>query len=474
MKLRTLAIAISTVTLAACGGGTELEIIEPTTSVPAPIDPIVQSSNELEDLIRAASADGSLQAFVIPASDDYSNIPQDPNNALSETKVILGKLLYHETGLATKSETSMQGTWSCASCHHAAAGFKSGNAQGLGDGGVAFGIRGEMRMADPNIVDTSIIDHQPRSSPTILNVAYQDVMLWNGQFGNSEGSVNATIDPAVLATEGTPKAANATGYSGVEVQAIAGSVVHRMDIGPDSILQSNSEYAEMVQAVRANNDDVSEVELAELAALSIAAFERTVLANQAPFQQWLRGDRQAMRHSEIEGAKVFFGKGQCSSCHSGPALSSRVGASADQMFMSLGFADLDAYNVVMSQIEFDAASRLGRGGFTGDEQDNYKFKIPPLYNLAQSEFFGHGNSFKSVREVVEYKNAAIPENPMAENIDPRFVPLNLTEQEIDNLVMFLEGALRDDNLERYVPETLPSGLCPVNNDEQSRIDLGCY
>ena len=470
MKMKPIAATFMSLTLAACGGGIVAESPTQPDATVAPTDPVTQSSNELEQLIRAASPDGTLDAFIIPDSRDYDNIPQDPNNRITESKVKLGKLLYHETGLTTEGQTGMEGTWSCASCHHATAGFKSGNAQGIGDGGVDFH---DMRMANMNLEDITIVDHQPISSPTVLNVAFQDVMLWNGQFGNAEGSVNSDIDPSVLSTEGTPKAANATGFSGVEVQVIAGAGVHRMNIGEGSILETNEEYIEMIEEVRQESEDVREVSLGELAALAIAAFERTVLADQAPFQQWLRGDRQAMGHAEIEGAKVFFGKGQCSACHTGPALSSRVGASESEMFMSIGFADLDAYNVVHSEIPSDAPVRLGRGGLTGDPEDNYKFKIPPLYNLADSNFLGHGNSFNSVRAVVEYKNAAIPENPNAENIDPRFVPLNLTDQEIDDLVAFIEGGLRDNQLHRYEPTELPSGKCRVNDDALSRFALGC-
>lgn len=473
MKLKPIAVALMSLTLAACGGAVTDTVEPPITTPPppAPVDPVVQASEELEELIKQASPDGTLDAFIIPESTDYVNIPQDPNNRITESKVKLGKFLYHETGLSTNGQTGMEGTWSCASCHQATAGFKSGNAQGIGDGGVDFH---DMRMPNMDLEDITIVDHQPIASPTILNVAFQDVMLWNGQFGNAEGSVNADIDSAVLATEGTPKAANATGYSGVEVQVIAGAGVHRMNIGEGSILETNEEYVEMIKQVREENDDVRDVNLAELASLAIAAFERTVLANQAPFQQWLRGNREAMSEPEVRGAKLFFGKAKCSGCHTGPALSSRVGASESEMFMSIGFADLDAYNVVHSEIPADDPVRLGRASITGNPEDEYKFKIPPLYNLADSDFLGHGNSFNSVRAVVEYKNAAIPENPMAKNIDPRFVPLNLTSEEVDHLVAFIEGGLRDGQLHRYEPTELPSGKCRINDDALSRFALGCY
>ena len=472
MKLRPLAIVLGTVTISACsmGEGNTPDVVELTPPAPVVVTPT--PSQELKQLIQAASPDGTLQSFIIPDSDDLANIPQDPLNPLTPQTVKLGKLLYHETGLAGEGKTGREGTWSCASCHHAGAGFKSGNVQGIGDGGEGFGARGEMRIMDTSISDDSLLDVQPRASATILNVAFQDVMLWNGQFGNSPGSVNEGIDPQILSTPDTPKVANETQLSGIEVQAIAGSGVHRMEIGEDSILTTNDEYIQMVTDAVLSNPTFAERSLEQVAALSIAAFERTVLANQAPFQRWLRGDETAMAPSEIRGAKVFFGEGNCSACHTGPALSSPVGASADEMFMAVGFADLDIYNVIHGEVPDNA--RLGRGGFTGNEEDNYKFKIPPLYNLAQSDFFGHGNSFYSVRQVVEYKNEAIPDNKDVGDLDPRFVPLGLNEQQIDDLVQFIEVSLRDDNLERYQPESLPSGKCIINDDVSSRIDLGCY
>ncbi len=84
-------------------------------------------------------------------------------------------------------------------------------------------------------------------------------------------------------------------------------------------------------------------------------------------------------------------------------------------------------------------------------------------------------NFTSLREVVEYKNNAVPENtdvPVSQ-LAESFVPLNLSESEIDALVTFLETALYDEFLLRYEPESLISGQCFPNNDAQSRIDLGC-
>ena len=59
------------------------------------------------------------------------------------------------------------------------------------------------------------------------------------------------------------------------------------------------------------------------------------------------------------------------------------------------------------------------------------------------------------------------------DLDYRFIPLELTEEEVSHLVIFLEQSLYDSTLMRYVPETLPSGVCVPNNDLQSQEDLGC-
>ena len=137
----------------------------------------------------------------------------------------------------------------------------------------------------------------------------------------------------------------------------------------------------------------------------------------------------------------------------------------------MGFDDLDTNDIIG---EVADGVRLGRGGLTGDPVDNYKFKTPQLYNLANINVFGHGGSFSSVREVVEYKNEGVAQNDASHaNLDYRFVPLNLSSTQIDNLVEFIEVSLRDTDLMRYEPTSLPSGLCVINNDETSRGELGC-
>ena len=448
--------------LVGCGGGGGDPLVQDYFVETPPPD-----TTTLESLMVASSPTKYKDFYLLPDSDDYDNIPQDPLNPLTGAKVEVGKLIYHDPAFATEGIALRAKTWSCASCHHARAGFKSGMIQGIGEGGEGFGLKGETRgWFDPEI-GTQDADVQPVTSPTILNVAFQDVMLWNGQLGNaSNGIINAGIDPEILMTEGTPKVANAEGLSGIETQAIAGTGVHRI-LGFPPELEDSDYYQMLLDAF----PEYSRDELHKSSTRAIAAFERTVLANQSPFQLWLRGDSDAMSEKEIAGAEVFFGDGGCVACHQGAAFSSPIGATADQVFFAVGFADLD-FNEVIGGV--GDGVRLGRGGFTQVEEDNYKFKVPQLYNLADIGVFGHGGSFGSVREVIEYKNAGVAQNDAStSNLDYRFVPLNLSSTQIDDLVEFLEVSLRDPDLMRYEPTSVPSGLCVINNDETSRSDLGC-
>ena len=413
---------------------------------------------QLMEQLNDVAPGGDYHFFQQPKSNDFNRIPQDPRNDVNGDKVSLGQALYHETQLAIHPKyAEAKYTYSCASCHHAAAGFQAGLRQGISDGGWGFGFAGEARIPHPNYSLDSL-DVQPIRTPSTLNSAYQDVMLWNGQFGAT--GTNAGTE--VFWTAGTPKEENSFGYQGVEIQAIAGLKVHRMGIGPE--ITTNAEYQEMFEKAFPKSSG-DELYSRENAGLAIAAYERTLLPNQAPFQSWLGGDFRAMTEQQKEGALLFFGKAKCVSCHTGPALNRME-------FHALGMPDLIGNGIYGSGE--DKSEHLGRGGFTGNPGDNYKFKIPQLYNLKDSPFFGHGGTFTSVREVIEYKNQAISSEPIDPNqLSEQFRPLDLTEHEITALVAFIEEALYDDDLVRYTPNSLPSGACFPNADPRSREDLHC-
>ena len=295
--------------------------------------------------------------LILPESDDFAAIPQDPRNPLTKEKVELGKLLFHETKLGGNPKMA-KGlyTFSCASCHHAEAGFQSAIVQAIGEGGEGFGIRGEGRVPSTAYMQESV-DVSPLHSPSVMNTAYQEVLLWNGSMGSS--GVNTKTQ---YAWTGPLLAANFLGYQGLETVAIAGLQKHRFYVD-SAWLYSNAIYQNLFY--------LSFPELPEdkrittiTTALAMAAYERTVLASQAPFQKYLNGDNAAMSANQKAGAKLFFGKAKCSNCHQGPALSS-------MSFYALGINDMQ--NGVHGAINIfnNAAENKGRGGFTGRDQDMY-------------------------------------------------------------------------------------------------------
>ena len=410
-----------------------------------------------DELISSLTKNGerTLANFILPDSDDFDSIIQDPRNPLTSAKVELGKLLFHETALATDPvREEGRGTYSCATCHHAAAGFQAGRQQAISEGGIGWGEKGEGRRRNP-IYEESEMDVQSVRSPSILNSAYQRITLWAGSLG-AYGLNRGTEE---YWTPGTALENNSLGYFGIETQAIAARTAHRMSGIKTSIVATNPVYSELWE--RAFPGEPISLELAGLA---IAAYERTVFANQAPFQRWLKGELDVMSAAEKRGALIFFGDTGCERmCHTGAPLNS-------VNYYALGMPDMEKGQ----EIYGDVREAKGRGEFLKDPNEYYKFKIPQLYNLIDSPFLGHGGVFRSIREVVEYYNEAEPAREIPENIlHFKFKPLELTTAQIDDLVQFLTESLRDPNLMRYVPESLPSGNCTPANDPQSRIDLGC-
>ncbi len=424
------------------------------------VDPQEEIDTLLDQALRDASGGAGRGYYQLPTDGDLRSIPADPRNPITREKVELGKFLFHETALGTNPRLSKgAGTYSCASCHHVQAAFSAGRVQGIGEGGSGFGIFGEARRADPNYILDSI-DVQPIRTPTALNAAYQKVSLWNGQFG----AVGPNAGTENLWAYGTPIANNNLGYEGPETQAIAGLTVHRQEVGPD-LLQRVPAYRQLFRDAFPNIPESQRV-TTENAGLAIAAYERTLLASQAPFQKWLRGDVNAMDDQEKNGALLFFGKARCYTCHNGPALNS-------DEFHAIGMNALLGGEIIGSDPTHEA--HLGRGGFTGNQEDMYAFKVPQLYNLRDMGFYGHGSTFSSLQSVVQYKNAGVPQdrNVPVSNLAQEFQPLNLGANEVADLVRFLETGLYDDRLQRHVPYSTPSGQCFPNSDPVSRADLGC-
>ncbi len=448
--------------LAGCGGGDDGSPPASASTLETQATPSASVSLDTQ-LDTALAAQQGKASWTLPNSGDYAALPQDARNPITAEKVQLGQLLYHDpaTGSGGKQPSLSSGTYSCASCHHAAFGFQAGLKQGLGEGG-----EGLLKRLVMSGFPSASLDVQPIRTPSDMNAAWQRNLLWNGQFGAN--GVNTGTESRW--TAGTPKAQNALGYDGVEIQAIAGQGVHRIGAAPEVYKPLfDAAFPDVDTSVRYN---------AEHAGLAIAAFERTLISNQAPWQLWLQGNTSAMTDVQKRGALLFLGKANCAACHSGPTLNLTPEHLSSRLpsFFALGFKDLGdpSASGAISAADIATANK-GRGGFTGAAADDFKFKVPQLYNLADSPFYGHGGSMTDLRTVVEYLNAGMKENADVPDgqLAAEFKPLGLTPAEIGDLTEFLQNGLRDPNLMRYQPRTVLSGRCAVSDDPVVRVEMGC-
>ncbi len=420
---------------------------------------LVELDEELKTLVAQASPEKTLDYYVLPNETDYANIPQEPKNPLTKAKAELGKMLYFETGLALDAKKeSGKGTYSCATCHVPEAGFKPNNFQGIADGGVSYGVAGEKRAMNTEYKENEL-DVQSARPLTMVNVAFVKNSMWNGSFG--AGHVNEGTEQFWDEDPGTKR--NHSGMLGLEVQNIEGLIVHRIRI-EKSVLDKLG-YTPMF------DEAFPDVPVAErytllTASFALSAYIRTILSTRAPFQKWLKGDLSALPYEQKKGAILFFGKAKCANCHYEPNLGSHE-------FHALGVKDMDqalSYNTASTD-----KRNLGRGGFNHKDEDLYKFKVPGLYNVGDTHFYFHGASKTSLEEVIKYKAARVPENSRVseERMSPKLVKLNLDDEEVRLLTVFLDQSLRDPDLLRYKPTHILSGNCFPNNDRQSRIDSGC-
>lgn len=424
----------------------------------------VQEDKALEEALDSRSPSGSYSYFILPQSDDYANIPnQDAKNPITPIKVTLGRLLFHETGLGLEPNNPVsKETYSCSSCHNAERGFTAGRFQGVADGAIGFGESGEGRNKNPLYLGDQVDAQGARPLP-ILNTAFVTNALWAGTFGSfgvNEGTESAWHQDTLVEI-------NFDGLQGLEANNNRALIVHRQVV--NKAVTDSLGYTAMFDAAFPEVPE-SQRYTRKMAAFAIAAYFRTVLTNEAPFQLWLKGDKSAMTSAQKNGAMLFFGKAGCSSCHSSPSLNSQP-----HRFFALGVKNLYQSGYDVFRTGPTDKRNLGRGGFTGREEDMHKFKVPQLYNLKNVGFYFHGASKTSLRDVVNYFNAGLPENPEVptSQVTPLLHPLNLTENEINDLVDFLENGLYDPNMKRYAPAVTMSGNCFPNNDPQSQHDMGC-
>lgn len=357
------------------------------------------------DLTLAAlglsTAFGLAGAFAEPLG--LPKVPVPADNPQTPEKIALGDKLFHDTRF------SIDGTVSCATCHN---------------GNKAF-TDSPLRVSEGHHKLTGT-----RNAPTVLNAAYFKTMFWDGRSSSLEDqSQFPMINPVEM---GLPD--------------------HQPVL---KIVREDPAYVDgFKKAFGKSGKDVTMEEVKK----AIAAFERTVISGDSPFDKWyFGGEANAISDQAKRGYNVFIGQGRCVSCH---VIEQTQALFTDNKFHNIGVginriqddvpklageflkAKIAGADVDKSVLADPKSSDLGRFAVTDSFDEIGGFKTSTLRNIAKTAPYMHDGSLKTLKDVVKHYNEGgkspgdyFPVNPY---LSGGIRPLNLTDQQMDDLVAFME------------------------------------
>lgn len=332
----------------------------------------------LADLqLRAQLKDAGVAAISRPADD--------------EAKVTLGRALMFDKILSGNRNIS------CATCHHPASGTGDGLSLSKGQGGVGASVSRSGPFdehGDPILI--------PRNAPDAFNRGGMHVMFWDGRVTqNDDGSFSTPAGDELLPGLDNALAAQAMfpvtsreemrGFAGEsELGDIADGQFRAIWAALMERLLAIAEYRELFAAAFPGvaPEDLTFAH----AANAIAAFEiQHWTLDDAPFDEYLRGDDAALSSSAKRGAWLFYGSADCARCHSGALLT-------DEQFHNLCVPQLGPGKAHGA----DGTSDFGREGVTGSAADRYRFRTPPLRNVAVTGPWMHDGAYTTLEAAVRH------------------------------------------------------------------------
>ncbi len=262
------------------------------------------------------------------------------------SKVQLGKKLFLDPIL------SADGTISCATCH---------DLQNGGDDGLqfSFGIKGQLGAIN---------------SPTVYNSGFNFRQFWNGRAKDLKEQAKGPIANPV-------------------------EMGHTLQ-GAVKVLSGNSEYLKNFQEIYP--DGITQENIID----AIAEFEKALITPNAPFDRYLKGDKNAISKETQEGYELFVSKG-CILCHHGVNIGGGI-YNKFGIFQEANSANLGLYNI------------------TKNEEDKYLFKVPSLRNIAKTSPYMHDGRVATLRDAVKIMS----HYQLGRDMRP---------EEIDKIVLFLES-----------------------------------
>jgi cytochrome c peroxidase len=326
---------------------------------------------------------------------DFPAVNAPADNPTTPEKVALGRLLFFDPILSKKNDMS------CSTCHHPDLGFSDGRSTAMGAGGERYGPE-----------RSGGVDF-PHNTMSHWNVAFSKTFLWNGAMSSLE-------------------------------QVAAGTIVapEEFDSDPDQVvaeLRAIPEYVRLFDAAFGGGAEaITYVNIAR----AIAAFQRTLLSLNSPYDRYVKGDFDALTPQQRRGLALFrSARMRCNACHWAPTFS-------DDDFSVTGVPPLPG-------TEYD----LGRAAVDPEGMDR-AFKAPTLRNIALTAPYMHDGVFKTLEEVIDFYAQGGGRKDGMQTVDVSVQGFEIGDSEKVDLIAFLY-ALTDESALPEIPTSLPSGLIPV-------------
>jgi len=320
-------------------------------------------------LVSALALVGSM-SFAYAWESLPTEAPAPSDNPTTAEKVSLGQMLYHDPRL------SSTGTVSCASCHNTMLGGEDNRPNSMGVNGQTGG----------------------RSAPTVWNSAFNKVQFWDGRAASLEeqaaGPVTNPIEMGMISwDEVVTRLKTIEGYQ----------LAFEKAFGKDSISK-------------------------ETATKAIAAYERTLITPNSPYDKYVAGDKTALTEQQVRGMEKI-GELGCTACHSGPAFN---GPGMFQKFPVIPNAYFEA--------QYHFTKDKGLAEVSKNPADENLWKVPTLRNIALTAPYFHNGSVKTLEQAVTIMGQVQ-------------LGKDLTKEEIADIVAFL-NALTGEFPKQAMP-TLP-------------------
>jgi len=409
-----------------------------------------------------------------------SSLEQRLGRKIDNQLADLGRNLFHDTIVGLNNDNS------CSGCHAATAGF--GDTQSIAIGIDNNFIVGPGRTGPRN----------QRRTPMAANTALFPTLMWNSRFAslsfdpfnNSGGFVFPPPEGLSLSDKSHLLIAQAFIPPTERVEA-AGFVFpgDNFDIRAEVIRRLNEvpEYRKLFGKIFPEVKAGGSVTY-DMFAKAIAEFEFTLVFANAPLDRFARGEKNVLTDDQKRGALLFFGAGNCVSCHAVSGPSNEMFSDFREHVIGVPQIAPQAGNPAAGNVIFDGPGQnedFGLEQVTGNPNDRYMFRTSPIRNVALQPAFFHNGAFTRLEDAIRFhlnpagqaprydpttaevapdlRGPTGPMAPVLARLDAALMtPLNLSNEEFHQLIDFLRNGLLDpkarpENLRKLIPSRVPSG-----------------